>query len=179
MENFIFCAKLGFNDSTSLIVTDYELIILFNNNWFQTLYFRNYCQTYQLHLHQFTRFVYFLLVLAITFLSIEVLRKIRIFLDCFRKSLSNIFQGRSQNFNQVPQNFMKVFNVDNVTQISQIRKSCRKINIASEKIINYRITFPNNHCCQIDTVATERLGILVIISCFLFPRQERVRVNVF
>ena len=118
MENFIFCAKLGFNDSTSLIVTDYELIILFNNNWFQTLYFRNYCQTYQLHLHQFTRFVYFLLVLAITFLSIEVLRKIRIFLDCFRKSLSNIFQGCSQNFNQVPQNFMKVFNVDNVTLIS-------------------------------------------------------------
>ena len=90
MENFIFCAKLGFNDSTSLIVTDYELIILFNNNWFQTLYFRNYCQTYQLHLHHFTRFVYFLSVLAITFLSIEVLRKTIIFLATFFRGVARI-----------------------------------------------------------------------------------------
>ena len=35
---------------------------------------------------------------------------------------------------------MKVFNFDNVTLASKIRRSYRKIYIASEKIINYRVT---------------------------------------
>ena len=48
-------------------------------------------------------------------------------------------QGRRQNLKQVPQNFMKAFNVDDVTLTSQITTSHRKINIASEKIVNYRV----------------------------------------
>ena len=37
-------------------------------------------------------------------------------------------------------------------------KSYRKINIASEKIINYRVTSPSNHCCQINIRAQEIPG---------------------
>ena len=48
-------------------------------------------------------------------------------------------QGHRQNLKQVPQNFMKAFNVDDVTLTSQITTSYRKINIASEKIVNYRV----------------------------------------
>ena len=81
-------------------------------------------------------------------------------------------QGRSQNFKQVPQNFMKIFNVDDVTLTSQIMTSYRKINIASEKIINYRFTYPSNHCCQIHILAGERPGITLIICCFLFLSKD-------
>ena len=86
-------------------------------------------------------------------------------------------QGRSQNFKQVYPSFMKVFNIDDVTLTSQIKKSYRKINIANEKIINYRVTFPSIHCCQICILAGERPGISFIICCFLFLRQEHVHVN--
>ena len=51
--------------------------------------------------------------------------------------------------------------------------------MANEKIINYRVTSPSNHFCQICVLAGERPGISVIISCFLFVRQEGVHVNVF
>ena len=37
---------------------------------------------------------------------------------------------RSQNLKQDPQNFMKAFNVDDVTLTSQLMTSYRKINIA-------------------------------------------------
>ena len=56
-------------------------------------------------------------------------------------------QGRSENLKQVPQNLMKAFNADNVIMTSQLMTSYRKINIASEKIVNYRVTSPSNHCC--------------------------------
>ena len=61
-----------------------------------------------------------------------------------------MYQGRSQNLKHVPQNFIKTFNVDDVTVTYHLMTSYRKINIASEKIINYRVTSPSNdHCCQI------------------------------
>ena len=41
-------------------------------------------------------------------------------------------QGRSQKLKQVPQNFMKSFNIDDVTLTSQLRKSYRKINIKKD-----------------------------------------------
>ena len=64
------------------------------------------------------------------------------------------YQGHSQNLKQVPQNFTKNVCVDDVTLIFQLMTSYRKINIASEKIINYRVP--------------ERPGILVIIHFFVF-----------
>ena len=72
---------------------------------------------------------------------------------------------------------MKVFNVDNITMTSQIMPSYKKINIASEKILNYRVTSPNNHCCLLSNSILA--GISVIICCFLFLRKERVHVNIF
>ena len=39
-------------------------------------------------------------------------------LDWFSAAIRNITQGCSQNLKQVPQNFMKVFDVDDVTLIS-------------------------------------------------------------
>ena len=56
-------------------------------------------------------------------------------------------QWHSQNLKQVPQNFMKVFYAD----VIMVIMSYRKINIVSEKIINYRVTSPGSHCCQIRT----------------------------
>ena len=58
-------------------------------------------------------------------------------------SFGTATNGRSQNLKQVPQNFMKVFNVNDITQ-SRLMTSYRKIYIASEKIINYRVTSPSN-----------------------------------
>ena len=49
--------------------------------------------------------------------------------------------------------------------------SYRKYNIANEKTINYRVTFPcNNHCCQINIIVQERPEIFVIIHFSLFTR---------
>ena len=42
-------------------------------------------------------------------------------------------QGRSQNQKQVPQNFMKFFDVDHFSLTSQLMTSNRKSNVASEK----------------------------------------------
>ena len=56
--------------------------------------------------------------------------------------------------------------------------SCRKVNIASEKIINYKVTSPNNHCCQIRILAGERPEISAMICCFLSMRQEHVHDNI-
>ena len=50
-----------------------------------------------------------------------------------------------------------------------------KNNFASKKIINYRVTSPSNHYCQIHILAGERPGISLIIYCFLFVRQEQRR----
>ena len=41
---------------------------------------------------------------------------------------------------------MNVFNVDDGTQTSWIMTSFRKMNIASEKIKNFGVTSPSNHC---------------------------------
>ena len=57
--------------------------------------------------------------------------------------------------------------------------SYRKISIASEKIINYRATSPSNHYCEIRVLAGEMPGILIIICCYLFLRQERAHANIF
>ena len=54
----------------------------------------------------------------------------------FEKQIKTI-QGRSQNLKQVPQNFMKVFDVDEVTQTLQVMTSYREINIATENILSY------------------------------------------
>lgn len=46
--------------------------------------------------------------------------------------------------------FMKVFSVDDVILTSQLMTTYMKINTANEKIINYRVTAPNNYCfCKI------------------------------
>ena len=79
-------------------------------------------------------------------------------------------QGHSQNLKKVPQNFMKALNVDSVTLTTQAMTSYRKINIESEKIINYRVISPSIYCCQISFIVRERPGILVIIDFFLFLR---------
>ena len=80
-------------------------------------------------------------------------------------------QGWSHILKQVPQNFINVYKVDDVT--------LRKISIASEKIINYRVTSSSNHYWQICILAGERIRISVVICCFLFVRQELVHANVF
>ena len=59
---------------------------------------------------------------------------------------------------QVPQNFMKAFNVDDVMLTSQLMMLYRKVNITSENIINYRATSPSNHCCRISIIVQERPG---------------------
>ena len=41
--------------------------------------------------------------------------------------------------NYIAENFKKCFNIDEVTLTSQLMTSYRKMNIASEKIINYRV----------------------------------------
>ena len=53
--------------------------------------------------------------------------------------------GAQLEFGTCTSNFMKVFNVNYFTLTSQLKMSCRKINIASEKVINYRATSPSNH----------------------------------
>ena len=50
----------------------------------------------------------------------------------FRKKIKEINQKRSQNLKQVPQNFMKNFNIDDATMTSQLMASCRKINITQD-----------------------------------------------
>ena len=69
---------------------------------------------------------------------------------------------------KISQNFMKAFSVDGVRLKPQLMAPYRKINIASEKIINYRVTYLSNHCCQISITVRERPGISVIIHFFLF-----------
>ena len=54
-----------------------------------------------------------------------------------------IFQGRSQNLKEVPENFKEVFNIDDVTvndviQRSQHRKQ-RKINLSSIVITDVKL----------------------------------------
>ena len=63
--------------------------------------------------------------------------------------LFTTLQERSQNLKQVPQKFMKAFTVDDVTASSKLMTPYRKINIARQKIINYRVTSPSNYLCQI------------------------------
>ena len=70
----------------------------------------------------------------------------------------NYFQGRRENLKHVPQNFSKVFNIDDVSLTWQLMASYRKINIASQKIVNYRVTSPSNHCCQTSIEVRERSG---------------------
>ena len=84
-------------------------------------------------------------------------------------SLTLSLLGRSQNLKQVPQNFMKAFNVDDIILIYQLLASYKKINIASEEIINYRVTSQSHNCCQISIIVRERTGISVIFF-FLFLR---------
>ena len=61
-------------------------------------------------------------------------------------------QGSNQNLKQVSQNSMKAFHVNDVTLKFQVMASYRKINIASENIINYRVTSTINQCCQISVI---------------------------
>ena len=65
---------------------------------------------------------------------------------------------------------MKALNLDDVTLTSQIMTSYRKIKITSEKIVNYRVTSPSNHCCQISFIVRERPGISAMMHFFLFLR---------
>ena len=57
--------------------------------------------------------------------------------------------------------------------------SYKKINIASGNIIDYKVTSPNNHCYQIHILAGGRPVTLIKICCFLFLRQEHVKVSIF
>ena len=50
----------------------------------------------------------------------------------FRKKIKEINQKRSQNLKQVPQNFMKSFNIDEATLTSQLMTQYRKINITQD-----------------------------------------------
>ena len=79
----------------------------------------------------------------------------------------------SQSLKQVPKNFMKTFNVEDVTPTSHRMTSYRKINITGEKIINYRVTSPSSHS-QINIIVLKRPGISVIIH-FSFSLSVTVR----
>ena len=69
--------------------------------------------------------------------------------NCVMKlSFGAATNGRSQNLKQVPQNLMKVFNVNDITQ-SRFMTSYGKINITSEMIINYRVTSPSNSAVKL------------------------------
>ena len=86
--------------------------------------------------------------------------------------LSTTLQGPSLNLKQLPQKSMKAFSVDDITASSKVMTPYRKINIAREKIINYRVTSPSNYSCQIRIAVQERPGILVTIHFFLFVRYH-------
>ena len=69
---------------------------------------------------------------------------------------------------------MKAFSsVDDVTLTSQLMTSYNEINIASEKVVNYRVTFASNHSFQISILVPERPGISVIIIFFFLRRHIR------
>ena len=76
------------------------------------------------------RYVYSESVLSTLYIEIAHNRKIN--------------QGRSQNLKQVLQNFMKTFNVEDVALTSHLMMSYRKINVASETMINDIVTSPSN-----------------------------------
>ena len=72
-------------------------------------------------------------------------------------------------------NFMKTFNIDGVTLTSHLMMSYRKINIASEKIVNYRVTSPSKgHGYQINMIVRERPSILVIIDYLFSSRYSNI-----
>ena len=86
---------------------------------------------------------------------------------------TELTQECGQNLKQVPQNFVRTFNVEDVTLTSHLMTSYRRINIASEKNINYRVTSPSSHhCCKINIIVRERSGILVIIHFTHFLRYH-------
>ena len=86
---------------------------------------------------------------------------------------TELTQECCQNLKQVPQNFMKTFNVEDVTLTSHLMTPYRRITIASEKNKNYRVTSPSNHhYCKISIIVRERSGILVIIHFTLFLRYH-------
>ena len=59
------------------------------------------------------------------------------------------------------------FNFDDVTLRSQLITSYRKINMTSEKIIDYRVTSPSNQSFQISFIVRESPEISVIKYFFL------------
>ena len=59
------------------------------------------------------------------------------------------------------------FNFDDVTLRSQLITSYRKINMTSEKIIDYRVTSPSNQLFQISFIVRESPEISVIKYFFL------------
>ena len=68
---------------------------------------------------------------------------------------------------------MKIFNAEYVTLTFHQMTSYRKINIACQKIISYRvISTTNHHCCQINIIVRERPRILFIIRFSLFLRHQ-------
>ena len=97
---------------------------------------------------------------------------------CFLKR--NIFswaclvlnQRRSQNSKQVPQNFMKVFNIDGAASVLRLMTSYRRLDIASEKEVNWRVASLTNQSCQISIIVEERLVILVIIHFFSISKTR-------
>ena len=60
--------------------------------------------------------------------------------------------------------------------------SYRKINITSEKIMNYRVISTSNHSCQIRILARERPEISVKIFCFAFMQisilHKHLNINI-
>ena len=69
-----------------------------------------------------------------------------------------LYTGAWSKFEKVPRNFMKVLNVDDATLKSQLMTPYRKIDIVREKI-NYSVTSPSNHFCQINIIYRERPDI--------------------
>ena len=62
-------------------------------------------------------------------------------------------------FETITSKFHEYVNIDDVILSSQVMTSYVNINVVSESIINYRVTSPSNHCCQISILAGERSAI--------------------
>ena len=62
-------------------------------------------------------------------------------------------------FETITSKFHEYVNIDDVILSSQVMTSYMNINVVSESIINYRVTSPSNHCCQISILAVERSAI--------------------
>ena len=72
---------------------------------------------------------------------------------------------------------MKVFNIDGAAPVLRLMTSYRKLDIASEKEINCRVTSLSNQSCQISIIVEERKTCNFGDNFFLFLRQDQLLIR--